>query len=72
MKRPRIPLSKIDIHSLGFQTKLELAVGAVFTALLLRWLIVGREAVPLPGTCYLSHCGDARTLRLSRPLHGLD
>ena len=39
MKRPSIRLPKVDVHSLGFQTKLELAAGAVFTALLLRWLM---------------------------------
>ena len=39
MKRPRIWLPKVDVHSLGFQTKVELAAGAVFTALLLRWLM---------------------------------
>ena len=39
MKRSPIRLPKVDVHSLAFQTKLELAAGAVFTALLLRWLM---------------------------------
>ena len=36
MKRPHLP--KLDIHSLGLQTSLELAAGGVLTALLLRWV----------------------------------
>ena len=39
MKRSPIKLPKVDVHSVGFQTKLELAAGAVFTALLMRWLM---------------------------------
>ena len=39
MKRSPIRLPKVDVHSLAFQTKLELAAGAVFTALLMRWLM---------------------------------
>ena len=39
MKRSPIRLPKVDIHSVAFQTKVELAAGAVFTALLLRWLM---------------------------------
>ena len=38
MKRPPIRLPKVDVHSLGFQTKVELAAGAVFTAF---YLLVG-------------------------------
>jgi hypothetical protein len=37
MKRPRL-LPKIDVHSLSFQTAIEIAMGAIFTAILLRWL----------------------------------
>jgi hypothetical protein len=37
MKRPHLPLQKIDI--LGLQTGLELAIGAVAAAMLLRWII---------------------------------
>jgi len=29
----------MDVHSLGFQTAAEIAVGGVLTALLLRWLM---------------------------------
>ena len=36
MKRPHLP--KIDIHSLGLQTSLELAAGGVLAALLMRWV----------------------------------
>ena len=39
MKLPPLRVPKIDLHSLAFQTKLEIAAGAVFTALLLRWLM---------------------------------
>ena len=39
MKRPHFHLPKVDIHSLEFQTGLELAAGAVFTAMLLRWMM---------------------------------
>jgi hypothetical protein len=38
MKRPRLPLVKFDVHSLGFQTAVEIATGAVLTAVLIRWL----------------------------------
>jgi hypothetical protein len=38
MKRLRVHLPKVDVHSIGFQTALEIAAGALFTALLLRWL----------------------------------
>ncbi len=38
MKRPKIHFPKLDFHSLGLQTSLELAAGAVLTALLLRWM----------------------------------
>lgn len=37
MKWPRL-LPKIDVHSPSFQTGLEIATGAIFTAILLRWL----------------------------------
>jgi hypothetical protein len=37
VKLPRLHLSKFDLHSLAVQTALELALGAVLTALLLRW-----------------------------------
>ena len=39
VKRQPSHLRKIDVHSLSFQTALELAAGGVFTALLLRWLM---------------------------------
>jgi hypothetical protein len=39
MKRPRFHLPRIDVHSLEFQTSIELAVGGVLTALLLRWMM---------------------------------
>ncbi len=39
MKFPQIRRPKVDVHSLAFQTKLEIAAGAVFTAMLLRWLM---------------------------------
>ncbi len=38
MKRPHLPLLKVDLHSLGFQTGLELAAGGLATAMLLRWI----------------------------------
>jgi hypothetical protein len=37
MKRPRL-LPKIDVHSPTFQTGIEIAMGAILTAILLRWL----------------------------------
>ena len=39
MKRSPIRLPKVDVHSLNFQTKAELVVGAIFTALLMRWVM---------------------------------
>jgi hypothetical protein len=39
MKRPHLHLPRPDVHSLGFQTSLELAAGGLLTALLLRWLM---------------------------------
>ena len=39
MKLPQIRFPKVDDQSLPFLTKLELGAGAVFTALLLRWLM---------------------------------
>ncbi len=39
MKLPLLRLPKVDVHSLAVQTKIELAAGAVFTVLLLRWLM---------------------------------
>ncbi len=39
MKRSPSHRPKVDFHSLGFQTSVELAAGGVFTALLLRWLM---------------------------------
>lgn len=39
MKRSPIWLHKVDIHSASFQMKLELGLGAIFTALLMRWLM---------------------------------
>ncbi len=36
MKRPHLP--KLDLHSLGLLTSLELAAGGLLTALLLRWV----------------------------------
>jgi hypothetical protein len=39
MKRSPIRLPKVDFRSVGFQTKVELVAGAVFTALLMRWLM---------------------------------
>lgn len=39
MKRSPIRLPKVDVHSLSFQTKAELVAGAVFTALLMRWVM---------------------------------
>ena len=38
MKRPHLQLPKIDLHSIGVQTVLELAVGALAIALLYRWI----------------------------------
>ena len=38
MKRPDLP--KLDLHSLGLLTSLELAAGGVLTALLLRWMMM--------------------------------
>ena len=39
MKFPQIRFPKVDDRSIAFLTKLELVAGAVFTALLLRWLM---------------------------------
>ena len=39
MKRPALRLPKVDVHSIGFQTAVEIAAGGVFTALLMRWLM---------------------------------
>ena len=39
MKRSPIRLPKIDVHSIAFQTKAELVAGAIFTALLMRWVM---------------------------------
>jgi hypothetical protein len=39
MRRSHIRLSRVDVHSLGFKTTAELALGGIFTALLLRWLM---------------------------------
>lgn len=38
MKRPHLHLPKIDLHSIGVQTVLELAAGALAIALLYRWI----------------------------------
>ncbi len=38
MKLPPFHRPKIDLHSIALQTSLELAVGGVFTALLIRWV----------------------------------
>ena len=37
MKRPQFPLRKLD--TLGIQTTLEIAAGAVFSVMLLRWVM---------------------------------
>lgn len=39
MKRPHLRLPHVDVHSLGFQTSLEITAGAVAIAALLRWLM---------------------------------
>jgi hypothetical protein len=39
MKRPPVRHRRIDVHSLGFQTTIEIAAGGLFTILLLRWLM---------------------------------
>ena len=39
MKRPPVHSSRLDLHSSGFVTSLEIAAGGLFTALLLRWLM---------------------------------
>ena len=39
MRRPPFNWPRIDVHSAGFQITLEIVAGAVFTALLLRWLM---------------------------------
>jgi hypothetical protein len=39
MKHPRLHFPRPDVHSLGFQTSLELAGGGLLIALLLRWLM---------------------------------
>ena len=38
MKRSQLHLPKVDFHSLSVQTALELVVGALAIALLLRWI----------------------------------
>ena len=38
MKRPHFHRPKVDLHSIALQTSLELAVGGVLTALLIRWV----------------------------------
>ena len=38
MKLPHFHRPKVDLHSIAFQTTLELAAGALFTALLIRWV----------------------------------
>ena len=38
MKRLHLHLPRIDVHSFDFQLSLELATGALFIALVLRWL----------------------------------
>lgn len=41
MKLPQLHLPhlrKVDVHSLAFQTTLELALGGLLIALLLRWI----------------------------------
>ena len=38
MKRPHFHRPNVDLHSIAFQTSLELAAGGVLTALLIRWL----------------------------------
>ncbi len=38
MKRPHLHFPKFDLHSLGFQTGIELAAGGLATAMLLRWM----------------------------------
>jgi hypothetical protein len=37
MKRPQFPSRKLDV--LGLQTMLEIAAGAVFSVMLLRWIM---------------------------------
>jgi hypothetical protein len=39
MKRSPIRLPKVDVHSIGFQTNAELVAGAIFIALLMRWVM---------------------------------
>jgi hypothetical protein len=38
MKFPPFHKPKLDVHSLGLQTCLELAAGGLFTVLLIRWV----------------------------------
>jgi hypothetical protein len=38
MKRLPLHFPKVDIRSLAFQTSLELALGGLFAALLIRWI----------------------------------
>ena len=38
MKRPHLHLPKVDYRSLSFQTVLELTLGGLLIALLLRWV----------------------------------
>jgi hypothetical protein len=38
MKLPHLHLPKVDVRSLAFQTTLELILGGLLIALLLRWI----------------------------------
>jgi hypothetical protein len=38
MKRTQIHFPKVDFRSLAFQTMIELAIGGLLIALLLRWI----------------------------------
>jgi hypothetical protein len=38
MKFPHFHRPKLDLHSLGVQTALELTAGGLFTVLLIRWV----------------------------------
>jgi len=40
MKRPHFHLPRVDVHSLGFKTGVEIALGGFLMALLLRWVTV--------------------------------
>ena len=38
MKLPHFHRPKIDLHSIAFQTSVELAAGGILTAVLIRWM----------------------------------